>query len=173
MGRPASAEAGLRAIREARGKLLAFGSLTDVIVVKGDASSIRLKATWQEARFTLSFTANTGYIDVQGSSGLLLAFGSHVASVIGVPPTLPRMLGHRQRTQEWLPSPGPSPRTQHQWCRQRTQEWLPSPRTAHQSPQRRAQCSAQELGLWSPARLRGALLLVRGCHHHHHRCHNE
>ena len=97
LGRPESAEAGLRAMREARGKLLAVGSFTDVIVVKDDASSIRLKATWQEARFTLTFTANTGYMHLQGSSGLLLAFCSHVASVTGVPTTLPRMLGHRQR----------------------------------------------------------------------------
>ena len=79
-GRPASAEAGLNAIREARGKLLAFGSLTDVIVVKDDASSIRLKATWQEARFTLSFTANTGYIHVQGSSGCVARFLSFSAA---------------------------------------------------------------------------------------------
>ena len=109
LGRPASAEAGLRAIREARGKLLAFGSLTDVIVVKDDASSIRLKATWQEARFTLSFTANTGYIHVQGSSGLLLAFCSHVASVTGVSNHVAKDVGAPPTNAGMAPEPGSEP----------------------------------------------------------------
>ena len=106
LGRPASADAGLSAIRDARDKLLAFGSLTNVIVVKDDASSIRIKATWQEARFTLSLTANTGYIHVQGSSGLLLAFGSHVASVIGGSTHVAKDVGAPPTNTGIAPEPG-------------------------------------------------------------------
>ena len=109
LGRPASADAGLSAIRDARDKLLAFGSLTNVIVVKDDASSIRLKATWQEARFTLSLTANTGYIHVQGSSGLLLAFGSHVASVIGGSTHVAKDVGAPPTNTGMAPEPGRNP----------------------------------------------------------------
>ena len=107
LGRPRSPEAGLRAICRARGKLLVSGNLTDIIVVKDDASSIRFKATWQEARFTLTLTANTGYIHVQDSSGSSLAFGSHVASVIGGSTHVAKVVGVPPTNAGMAPEPKP------------------------------------------------------------------
>ena len=69
-------------MRDARDTLLALGSLGNVVVTKDDASGIRMKATWQDSRFTLTLTGNTGYVFIQGPSASLLAFGSHVAGAL-------------------------------------------------------------------------------------------
>ena len=69
-------------MRDARDTLLALGSLGNVVVTKDDASGIRMKATWQDSRFTLTLTGNTVYVFIQGPSASLLAFGSHVASAL-------------------------------------------------------------------------------------------
>lgn len=70
-------------MREALGKLQGPDGFDNITVVKDDASSIRCKARWRDALFTLTLTSNTGYIYVQGPSALLLAFGSQVASITG------------------------------------------------------------------------------------------
>ena len=79
-------------MREALGKLT--GGLDDITVVKNDASSIRCKARWQDALFTLTLTCNTGYVTVQGPSALVLAFGSHVAGLIGGTVYVAKDTGH-------------------------------------------------------------------------------
>ena len=83
LGRPKTCQTGIVIMRDARDTLLALGSLTNIVVTKDDASCIRMKATWQDSRFTLTLTGNTGYVFLQGPSASLLAFGSHVASAIG------------------------------------------------------------------------------------------
>ena len=83
LGTPRSCHVGRTQMREALGKLRGPDGLDNITVVKDDASSIRCKARWRDALFTLTLTCNTGYIHVQGPSSLLLAFGSHVASITG------------------------------------------------------------------------------------------
>ena len=83
LGQPKSCYAGKLQMREALGKLQGPDGLENITVAKDDASSIRCKARWRDALFTLTLTSNTGYITVQGPSALVLAFGSHVASISG------------------------------------------------------------------------------------------
>ena len=83
LGQPESCHAGKLQMREALGKLRGPDGLENITVAKDDASSIRCKARWRDALFTLTLTSNTGYITVQGPSTLVLAFGSHVASITG------------------------------------------------------------------------------------------
>ena len=83
LGRPKNCQTGILVMRKARDTLLALGSLGKVVVTNDDASCIRMKATWQGSRFTLTLTGNTGYVFLQGPAASLLAFGSHVAGAIG------------------------------------------------------------------------------------------
>ena len=87
LGRPQNCQAGMVVMRAARDTLLALGSRADalcsVVVTKDDDACIRMKATWQDNRFTLTLTGNTGYVFIQGPSASLLAFGSYVADELG------------------------------------------------------------------------------------------
>ena len=87
LGRPKNCQAGMVVMRAARDTLLALGSRADalcsVVVTKDDDACIRMKATWQDNRFTLTLTGNTGYVSIQGPSASLLAFGSYMANELG------------------------------------------------------------------------------------------
>ena len=87
LGRPQNCQAGMVVMRAARDTLLALGSRADalcsVVVTKDDDACIRMKATWQDNRFTLTLTGNTGYVSIQGPSAPLLAFGSYMANELG------------------------------------------------------------------------------------------